>query len=444
MYMSSEASSDRSSDANITTPLTVSTPVKTPAWWMGRGGDLVAAAAVLLGGILLGGALFHGPEVFGPPERPPFWGPTPQEPGARAPGSAPASAIATLTLLVVPAGLMFLRRRWPLLVFSLVLTGFISAVLFNLPSLSPGIAATIAAYAFAFRAPRKVVLWVISGATGLLVLLALAVAGWDSLDTRVFQIGAALAIAAALADSARSRHAYLRQVEDRAERAEQTRELEARRRVADERLRIARDLHDTVAHQISVINLHAGAASGYLNEQPARAQVALRTIREAARDALGEIGGLLRYLRDDEHSDLAPHQEGLDELETLLARLRELGLEINTDVQGDLSQFTGLTNTVAYRVIQEGLTNAHKHGSASTAQLSIQVDPKHLRIVIANAISEDSPDTDTTTKGIGTGLGLIGLRERVAVVGGHVWTHKAAGQYRLEVELPWQREEDPT
>ena len=108
-------------------------------------------------------------------------------------------------------------------------------------------------------------LWVISGATGLLVLLALAVAGWDSLDTRVFQIGAALAIAAALADSARSRHAYLRQVEDRAERAEQTRELEARRRVADERLRIARDLHDTVAHQISVINLHAGAASGYLN-----------------------------------------------------------------------------------------------------------------------------------------------------------------------------------
>ena len=72
------------------------------------------------------------------------------------------------------------------------------------------------------------------------------------------------------------------------------------------------------------------------------------------------------------------------------------------------------------------------------------MDPKHLRIVIANAISEDSPDTDTTTKGIGTGLGLIGLRERVAVVGGHVWTHKAAGQYRLEVELPWQREEDPT
>ena len=201
MYMSSEASSYRSSDANITTPLTVSTPVKTPTWWMGRGGDLVAAAAVLLGGILLGGALFHGPEVFGPPERPPFWGPTPQEPGARAPGSAPASAIATLTLLVVPAGLMFLRRRWPLLVFSLVLMGFISAVLFHLPSLSPGIAATIAPTHLRF-VRRKVVLWVISGATGLLVLLAPWPVGIAR--TRVFQIGAALAIAAALADSAAS------------------------------------------------------------------------------------------------------------------------------------------------------------------------------------------------------------------------------------------------
>lgn len=402
--------------------------------WVGRLGDLIAAAVVVLGGGLLGGGLFPGPDFLGPVDGPEDIGPPGSGPGDSFDAGLDSPA-ATLALLLIPAALMFLRRRWPIPVLAVTAAGFVVAVVFGLPSLGVGIAATIAAYAFAFRARRIVVLAVTCAATALVVVLSFATTGWESLDSRVFQVGAALAIAAALGDSARSRQEYLVQAEDRAHRAERTREVEALRRVSEERLRIARDLHDTVAHQISVINLQAGAASGYVAEQPERAQAALAAIREAARGALGEIGDLLRYLRDDGSADAEPERQGIDGLDALLDRVGRAGLKVATNVQGDLDRVTGTTGSVAYRVIQEGLTNAHKHGDGDAARLQVAVGATRVRIEIENSVRSPSD-----APGTGSGLGLVGLRERVAAAKGTVSTSRKDGRHRLVVELPLSRE----
>ncbi|MGI6879428.1 sensor histidine kinase [Microbacterium sp. gxy059] len=394
-----------------------------------RAGDLVCAGIVLLGGGLLGGALLPGVELLAPSGGPPILGPAPGP--AEPHGPSTGGQIATIVLLVGPAALMLVRRRWPIPVFALALAAFVGSVLAGLPSFGPGIAATIAAYAFAFRVPRRPVLIVMSAAAALVVVLAFAATGGESIDARVFQIGAAIAIAAALGDSARSRHEYLLQAEDRAERAERTREAEARRRVSEERLRIARDLHDTVAHRISVINLHAGAASGALPAHPERAQRALGTIREAARGALSEIGDLLRYLRDDDGSEAPPPQQGLEAAGALVERLRGAGLDVETEIRGDLARVTGAAGAVAYRVIQEGLTNAHKHGTGASARLLVDVGPSRLRIEIDNPVAGSGAETTA-----GTGLGLIGLRERVAVLQGSVETAREGGRHALRVEIP--------
>lgn len=406
---------------------------------MGHVGDLIAAAVVVLGGGMLGGGLLPGPDFLGPVDGPPSFGPDGSGPGGPS-DTALDSPLATLALLIVPAALMLVRRRWPIPVLAVTFAGFILAVLFSLPSLGPGIAATIAAYAFAFRARRTFVLAVTTATTALVIVLAFATTGWESLDSRVFQVGAALAIAAALGDSARSRHEYLVQAEDRAQRAERTREAEALRRVSEERLRIARDLHDTVAHQISVINLQAGAASGYLAQQPERAREALATIREAARGALSEIGDLLRFLRDDESADPAPERQGIEGLDGLLDRMRASGLEVETEIQGDLSRITGTIGHIAYRVVQEGLTNAHKHGNGHEARLHVTAKPTQLRIEIDNPVAEDSKRARGDAAGAGTGLGLVGLRERVAAAHGTVSTSRQAGRHRLDIELPLSRE----
>jgi len=230
----------------------------------------------------------------------------------------------------------------------------------------------------------------------------------------------------------RSRREYTQAAMERAERAEQTREAEARRRVAEERLRIARDLHDTVAHRISVISLNAGVASGSLETRPEKAKESLATIRSAARDVLGDIGVLLRDLRADDTSDAAGIgsgsggssvqmvQPGIDDIDALIATVTESGLRIFHDFTGDKSLVDETTGRVAYRVAQEGLTNAHKHGSSGTAHLDISIKNGNtgtVTVQITNPVSSSNRNQPDAPSGK---LGLTGLRERVSAVGGKI------------------------
>ncbi len=261
----------------------------------------------------------------------------------------------------------------------------------------------------------------------------------------MLQFALAVAFAAAAGDGARHRRAYIEAITERAERAERTREAEARRRVSEERLRIARDLHDTVAHQIAVISLNAGVASSALDTNPERARTALVTIRGASRTVLTEIGDLLNLLRADE-PDGAPTapQHGLEHLDVLLGQFATSGLGVQRRVEGDLSRVTGAADLVAYRLIQESLTNAHKHGAEHRADLLLQTTGDTLRIVVTNPVPADgAAHRAATDRPVGAGVGLLGMRERVASVRGTVTAGVAPGGWTVTASIPLPKE-DPT
>jgi signal transduction histidine kinase len=344
-----------------------------------------------------------------------------------------------ILLVIAPAVILPFRRRRPLgvLVACLLLYGVASAGV-GLLSPGSGLAVAIAMFGVAHRStrPRRATIFIGGAAVVVVFLLSIPVAVGNVFDPRVFQFVLAVAFAAAAGDGARSRRAYVAAITERAERAEQTREVEALRRVTEERLRLARDLHDAVAHQIAVISLNSGVASSALPDDPDRAAVALSAIRSAARTVLGEIGNLLAMLRTDESGDeIAAPQYGLDQLSELLAEFRANGLDVQTRVDGDPVHVAGAVGMVAYRIIQEALTNAHKHGSEHRAHLLLEIGADTLRIVVANP--SQGVDTDEE---VGTGMGLIGIRERVTSVKGTVSAGHTSGGWKITATLPLTQE----
>ncbi len=349
------------------------------------------------------------------------------------PGGAFAIAVVAAPALVLP-----LRRRWPVpvLVVNIALYGIAAFT----GTLSPGIviATAVAMFGVATRRPRRTTVIAGGCAVVAVILLSLLAAIGSVFDARAIQFAITVAFAAAVGDATKSRREYVRAIMERAERAEQTREAEANRRVTEERLRIARDLHDAVAHQISVISLNAGVATSALAARPERAREALSTIRSAARIVLGEIGDLLEVLRrDDESSEQsASPQLRLDRLDYLIQQFADVGLDVQVRVEGDLDAVSGATDLVAYRVIQEALTNAHKHGVEHRAHILIELDEDSVSIVVTNPTSQrPAPAEDRTG-----GHGLLGLRERVASVRGTVSTGSTPGGYRVAVSLPLSKE----
>ena len=411
-----------------------------PAWVF----DLAAAAVVIIGGGILFGLGLGLGGLGGPFDMPApvSLGPVPLTPGGQPAltphivGAGLVPHIVGAVLTEISAVLMFLRRSWPTIVFVVTLVCVAITAGFSAPSLGPGIAATIAAYTLADRRSRKLAFLLAGGAGIVMMVLSSFDLGPVFFDMR---IGAALIIAAALGDSAQSRRAYLAAAEERALRAEQSRETEARRRVSEERLRIARDLHDTVAHQLSVINLHAGMVTRIVDTQPERAREALGTIRQAAREGIGEIGELLRFLRKDEvvgvdEPGVAPPSQGTSEILPLLARMRESGFAIDAEIDPIIDVIPDALGSTVFRIVQEGLTNARKHGGGS-AHLRIFRSVDELCIDLRNpfraaeevATVEDLPSTK---------LGLVGIRERAALAHGSVRSGPFEQEYRLEVRIP--------
>lgn len=354
------------------------------------------------------------------------------DPGPMGPGPRNIDAFVSLTAflpVVLTAAALPLRRRWPTIVTIGCLIVYAVTAFIGPASLGAGIAAVIAAYAMASRRLRRLS-FTVGGLGALAVgILSVTVATFGVVELRVFQVAAAIAVATALGDSARSRREYLRAVEERAERAERTREAEAHRLVAEERLRIAQDLHDTVAHRISVISLNAGVASGALEKRPEKARASLATIREASRGVLSDIGELLRYLRDDNDAVEVP-QPGLADLPELIASFEAAGLHVTLETTGDLSLVTGAIDRVAYRVVQEGLTNAHKHGRKHLATVKLKVREDSLDIDVTNPAYDDGAGLP------GGGLGLVGMSERVAAVRGSVLSGREDNTFRLRARLP--------
>ncbi len=400
--------------------------------------DALAITVVLIATLLDGPLGFGGPRAGAPAA--PDGRAVPGNPGGPS-GSAENllplwGIVIPLTIVLAACALVLLRRRWPIPVLGASLALYFAAVLLREPSLGVGITAVLAAYRVGARTSRRTT--IISGvaATVLVAALSFASSEFGVVDVRVFQIAAALAVASALGDSARSHREVVFAATERAERAEQAREAIAQQRVAEERLRIAQDLHDTVAHQISVISLSAGAASSALESNPERARRSLHAIRDSARSVLTEIGGLLEYLRADGAPELAPGP-GTDDVATLISRMRDAGLNVSVTEFGEWRGARGTTAAALYRVVQEGLTNAHKHGAGGEAAVDISVDGAEIVVSIMNPVS---PGPRRRTEATGAGLGLIGLSERVAALGGSIRTSTGA-QFFIEARLPFNREE---
>lgn len=198
-------------------------------------------------------------------------------------------------------------------------------------------------------------------------------------------------------------------------------------------MRIARDLHDVVAHQISVISLNAGVASSALEVRPERAREALTTIRRSSRTVLADIGGLMALLRSDDPDDvrdLRP-QVGLAGLDGLVRQFREAGLDVDLDDDLERPALSPASDYVAYLVVLEGLTNAHKHGADGSARVRLQAEDDALRLVVVNQTAAQPGSVSDAG-----GHGLRGLRERVVAVRGDVQAGAADGAFRLEVRIP--------
>lgn len=346
------------------------------------------------------------------------------------PGSPLEVALAVAPAVVLPA-----RRRWPLtlLIVCLGLYGVVAL----LGVLSPGVAlaASIAMFGYSNRTTRRRAISVGAVAVLFVFVFSVPAAQGNVLDPRVFQFALAVALAAAAGDGARSRRAYVAAITERAERAERTREAEARRRVTEERLRIARDLHDAVAHQIAVISLNAGVASAAVDSNPEKAHAALSTIRDASRSVLAEIGDLLNMLRtnDPDPNATASPQPGIEDLGSLIDQFRKVGLEVNLRIEGDVARINRSAAVVVYRVVQEALTNAHKHGAEHRAHVLLEVTAEDVRVVVSNPVRADR-------RVAGSGVGLIGLRERVASVRGTVEAGPAAAGWKISATIPIAKE----
>ena len=214
-------------------------------------------------------------------------------------------------------------------------------------------------------------------------------------------------------------------LEARAERLERAHEAA----VAGERARIARELHDVIAHTVSVMTVQAGAARLLFDEDPVRARASLLAVEETGRQALGEMRRLLGILRGDEQQTRLAPQPGISDIASLVEQVRAAGLPVDVLVDGEQRALPPGIDLAAYRVVQEALTNALKHAGAARAQVAIRYGHQALQLAVTN---------DGHVAGNGrVGHGLVGMRERVALYGGEFEAGpRREGGYEVRATLP--------
>ncbi|MFF9116114.1 sensor histidine kinase [Streptomyces massasporeus] len=340
----------------------------------------------------------------------------------------------SLLLMTLGAAALVFRRRAPMAV--LALTGTLSVIesVTGDPRAPVAMSAVIALYTVASTTDRPTT-WRVGLLTMTVLTGAAMAAGplpWYAQEN--LGIFAWTGIGATAGDAVRSRRAFVQAIRERAERAERTREEEARRRVAEERLRIARDLHDVVAHHIALVNVQAGVAAHVMDKRPDQAKEALAHVREASRSALNELRatvGLLRQSGDPEApTEPAP---GLDRLDELAGTFRSAGLHVEVARADQGTTLPAAVDLAAYRIIQEALTNVQKHaGPQAKAEVSVVRVGPNIEITVL-----DDGSGENETQDGGGGHGLLGMRERVGALRGTLTTGpRYGGGFRVHAILP--------
>src|SRR5262245_51508664 len=315
-------------------------------------------------------------------------------------------------LVVVGGASLTLTRRAPRLILGLVvvvLAVYLGSRYPNGPIFALG---WWALFVVSWRTGRRSATVGAVALCGVLGVVSVAVDG-PSVVPLVFVAWAALA--ALLGGALRNRRSALDELQERAYYLERTREEEARRRIAEDRLSIARDLHDSVAHAMATINVQAGAAGHVVDRRPEAAKEALAAIQRASGDVLDELGVMLQLLRDDgEVADRRP-TPGLDQLPELVDAGRAAHLAISLQVDGPTAVVSKAVGAAAYRIVQESLTNVARHASASHTEVTVQVGADRS---LAIEVCDDGSGANGSSPG--AGVGIRGMRERAEATGGRL------------------------
>ncbi|MEU7804093.1 sensor histidine kinase [Micromonospora arborensis] len=350
------------------------------------------------------------------------------------------------TLLAVSGLVVAVRRRWPVAAF--VTAALASLVYYGLdfPDGPGWLGLFVALYTLAAYGDGRRSLMIAGVGTAVLAIGWLIAAA--DIEPRAaigwvfFRIGASV-MSAALGESVRSRHVIAAEAQARAELAERTREEEARARVDAERLRIAREVHDTVAHAIAIINVQSGVTAHVLDKRPEQAREALQAIEQTSARALREMRAILGVLRDDSGGRVP--QPGLEQIDELTAKARDAGLDVTLEATSPATPLPGAVGSAAYRILQEAITNVIRHVGPTrvTVALTSGIDVLEIcvtdegRRTVSGDDFADRPadiDTDTSTK---PRRGIVGMRERCQLLGGELDAKPTPyGGFEVRARLP--------
>ncbi|CAL9469442.1 hypothetical protein SUDANB13_02782 [Streptomyces sp. enrichment culture] len=354
-----------------------------------------------------------------------------------------------LQALIVPVMLLLsvvvaLRRRMPERMLLLALVVGLGQLVLDVPTGPADFALLVIVYTVAAVGAR----WASRLAlTAGLCAAPLAQLRWPSPQASTAEnvalsviLAVPFALAWVLGDSIRTRRAYFAQLEERAARLEKEREAQAKVAVAAERARIARELHDVVAHNVSVMVVQADGAAYVLDAAPDQAKKALETISTTGRQALAEMRRLLGVLRTGEHQEAGEYvpQPGLQQIEDLIEQCRESGLPVDFKVEGTSRELPRGVELTAYRIVQEALTNTRKHGGPNAgASVRLVYFDDGLGLLVEDD-GKGAPHELYEEGGFdGQGHGLIGMRERVGMVGGTLDAGpRPGGGFRISALLP--------
>ena len=340
---------------------------------------------------------------------------------------------AAVTLGLAAAAALSARRRWP--AWTLVVCALLVALLFHVDRSAGTIAVlapAVALYSFALRRGRVAQLLAGLAAVGAVLTAELLRSGRPGIPQTLGHV-LLVAIPLLAAEQVRTHRSYLTLLTERLDLAEQAREQEAQRRAEQERMRIARELHDVVAHTLTEINVQAAAAAERL--APGDARVVLERIEDASHEAIGELRAILGLLRDPKRAEPArAPAPGIQNLPELVARARATGLDAKLQMSGaQPAQLSDAASLVAYRIVQESLTNARRHAPGAPVRVSLSFDAEELSLAVNNG-----PSAESKGDAGGRGVGIAGMRERATALGGTFQAGPTAGGFGVNAQLPYQ------
>jgi signal transduction histidine kinase len=344
-----------------------------------------------------------------------------------------------LALALAATGMLVLRRSAP--TATLVVSGALVLALFAVDHAAGAVAViapAIALYSLALARGGVHLVAAVVAAAAAVIVADVFLAGHDAhaLTLQTAAHVALVAVPVLAAEALRNRRSYIQLLLERLELAERTREEEAQRRAEQERLRIARELHDVVAHTLTTINVQAGVAAHLADREPGRAGSALAAIEAASHDALDELRAILGVLREADGAEVplepAP---GLDGVAPLVDRFREAGADIELEVAGEQPErIPDAVQLAVFRIVQESLTNATRHAPGAAARVRLVYEDDRLCVGIKNNSGQERNGSER-----GRGVGIAGMRERATALGGTLDAGPTSYGFWVAAELPYKR-----